>query len=73
MRGKRRHTPAGYLTPADTASRLDVHQQTVYRYIREGRFEGCIQTGGGAWLIPEAEVDAWRPLPRGPVPQDGVR
>lgn len=63
-RRRPRHITAGMLTPGEVAERLLVHVKTVYRYIREGRFEGVEQTGGGEWRIPESEVEAWRPLPR---------
>lgn len=43
-----------YYKPAEAAEILDVHQHTIYRWLRSGELEG--RKIGNQWRIPEREL-----------------
>jgi len=50
---------ARILTVDEVAGLLDVHRDTVYRYLRADRFPNAVQlTPRGRWRIPAEDVDA---------------
>ncbi len=48
-----------WLTVADVARRLQVHPETVRRWLREGRLKGKNVGGKGGYRITEREVNAF--------------
>lgn len=50
---------------AKAAKWLDMSEETVRRYCREGKLEGAYQPGGyqGMWLVPVATLSAIRECP----------
>lgn len=51
---------------AKAAKWLDMSEETVRRYCRDGRLEGAYQPGGyqGKWLVPVATLSAIRECPK---------
>jgi excisionase family DNA binding protein len=48
---------AQYLTTQEVAERLRVHEQTVRRWLKDGRLKGALIGGTrSGWRIPETEV-----------------
>lgn len=59
-------------TVVEVAARLRVHRNTILRHLDKGDFPGAwrmpLDTGRGAWKIPQAAIDAF--IARGtPTPQ----
>ena len=48
--------PGEYLTVAEAAARLKVHQETVRRWLKAGRLRGTLLSGKAGWRIPAREV-----------------
>lgn len=50
--------PTKYLTVVDVAERFQVHRNTVYTWVREGRLE-VTRWSKRSWRFSEAAVDAF--------------
>jgi excisionase family DNA binding protein len=50
-------TNNGYLTVEQVAEMLQVHQNTVYRWLENGKMKGALI--GGTWRIRKLDIDAF--------------
>jgi excisionase family DNA binding protein len=46
-----------FLTVEDVAKRLQIHPETVRRWLREGRLEGILMGRRGGWRIKPESVE----------------
>lgn len=47
------------LTVEDVAERLQVHPETVRKWLREGKLEGVRLTRRAGWRVRPAALEAW--------------
>lgn len=47
-----------FLTVDDVATRLQIHPETVRRWLREGRLEGILMGRRGGWRIKPESVES---------------
>ena len=52
-------TDERWLTVAQIAERLQVHQETVRRWLRDGRLEGRNLGGKGGYRVRERDLEAF--------------
>ncbi|QVQ53720.1 helix-turn-helix domain-containing protein [Spiractinospora alimapuensis] len=60
-----------FLTVGYVASLLDVHDSSVYRWIRLGEGPRVLRTPGGRIRIARGDLDAWLEAQRGAPRHDG--
>jgi predicted site-specific integrase-resolvase len=51
-----------YLTPAQVAKELNIHPQTMRRYLREDRFPGTVRLNNSPrapYRVPETALTEW--------------
>lgn len=52
------HMPVKYMTPEQVADRLQVHRETVYRYLRSRKLAG-IHISRRMWRVSEIDLEAF--------------
>lgn len=57
-----------YLTPEEAAALLKIHEQTLRRFLREGKIKAFFI--GRVWRIPRASIEEWLETMSNQPPKD---